>query len=201
MGKWIFGLCVSLYVVLIVFGGDGYQPEEVEQAEATEIEQPVETEVVEPEPAVAEVEAQTTNEPELVTSGEVIPAVTTATLEVSAPNVVQQSTSPVTTALVSEVSSLDVAPSVEPTLIANDPITTPPPLEVTSPVGEIWTVTGSRVNLRSGASTRTGVVGQTVRGESAEIVELLENGWAKVYILESGIEAYMSANFLSSSQG
>ena len=74
-------------------------------------------------------------------------------------------------------------------------------IEQTEPVREIWTVTGNRVNLRDGASTQNEVVGQTVRGESAEILELMENGWARVFIIERGIEAFMSARFIAPEQG
>jgi len=41
------------------------------------------------------------------------------------------------------------------------------------------------------------VLGRRRRGESDEGMELLENGWAKVYVLESGVEAYMSADYLA----
>ncbi len=68
-------------------------------------------------------------------------------------------------------------------------------------IGEIWTVTGSTVNLRAGATTQATVLGRTKRGDSAEVMELLDNGWAKVYILETGLEAYMSAQFLAREDG
>jgi len=65
---------------------------------------------------------------------------------------------------------------------------------------EIWSVTGSTVNLRSEPGTYGDVLGQTRRGNSAEVIELLDNGWAKVFILESGLEAYMSAKYLRRAQ-
>ncbi len=67
--------------------------------------------------------------------------------------------------------------------------------------GEIWTVTGNTVNLRTEAGTFGAVIGQTRRGDSAEVIELLDNGWARVFILESGLEAFMSADFLRREQG
>lgn len=63
--------------------------------------------------------------------------------------------------------------------------------------GNIHRVTGKRVNLRSGPSTTNPIVGRAVRNDSAEVIEILPSGWAKVYILETGIEAYISAQFLS----
>lgn len=86
-----------------------------------------------------------------------------------------------------------------------EPPPTPPVLaEVSSPADltvarapEIWTVTGARVNLREGPSTDTRVIGRTVRGDSAELIELRDDGWAKVFVIDVGIEAYISASFLT----
>lgn len=80
--------------------------------------------------------------------------------------------------------------------------TLPPPVapEAASatPAGNpIWRVTARRVNLRAGPSTADAVVGQAVENDSAEVIELLPSGWAKVYILEQGTEAFMSAQFLA----
>jgi len=58
-------------------------------------------------------------------------------------------------------------------------------------------VTARAVNLRAGPSTNNAVVGRATQNDSAEIIEMLPSGWAKVYILETGTEAFMSAQFLA----
>lgn len=101
--------------------------------------------------------------------------------------------------------SLDTtAPTTQtptPAAVAATPEVELSPLSDNRGIGEIWKVTGSTVNLRAGATTQAAVLGRTKRGDSAEMVELLENGWAKVYILESGLEAYISAKFLARDNG
>ncbi len=216
MGKWVFGLCVSLYAVLILFGGEGYQPEAVANAapepvvdvagdaEASPVEEvevtraAVEISPADASPAPSDVG---TSIAELGTVA-VVPDVQTASLagdavkEPARPRLVLNTTDTAQTP-----DATEAAPAAQLLLPETTDATSTPSADPTSPVGQIWTVTGNRVNLRAGASTQNGVVGQTVRGESAEIVEMLENGWAKVYILDTGIEAYMSADFLSPEQG
>ncbi len=207
MFKWVLGLCLSIYAVLILFGGEGYDPSKYARAEP----------VVAPTPVAEEVEvtrAALTETAPLPETVEADASESTATGSDTGDLI-----APIeTTALDEKVEALvasaveETAAETRPTLVlqpATGTVATPaailPQTETAEtprgPVGEIWTVTGQRVNLRSGASTRNGVVGQTVRGESAEIVEMLDNGWAKVYIIETGIEAYMSAKFLAKDAG
>lgn len=185
MGKWVLGLCVSLYAVLILFGGDGYDANDYADAIVVEANAPqpriqiarsIDIPEVRLTPAVAAPAVPAEPEGDLV----VVPPVSTASLDPELTKQIPARTDP--------VESAGEVPAIEAT-------------QPTEPVREIWTVTGNRVNLREGASTQNGVVGQTVRGDSAEIVEMLDNGWAKVYIIERGIEAYMSASFLTQDQG
>ncbi|SLN60113.1 Bacterial SH3 domain protein [Pseudoruegeria aquimaris] len=65
--------------------------------------------------------------------------------------------------------------------------------------GDVWFVTGSRVNMRSGPSTANGVLASLARGTAAEMLALEANGWARIRDLSSGQTGYMSAKFLSRS--
>jgi hypothetical protein len=172
-----------MYVTLMAFGGDGFHPDKV-----------VETEVPEPvvvsEPVVV-VEADPLVEPEPVP--EIVVAVEP---EPELPSPTQTAAVEVT-----ETEIAPIAPVADPITISAAPqATVTLPNTVTDdpkPELPIWRVTGSRVNLRAAANGQAQIVGRTVRGDSAEIIEMLPSGWAKVYIIDSGIEAYMSADFIS----
>lgn len=58
-------------------------------------------------------------------------------------------------------------------------------------------VTGTQVNLRAGPSTDDAVLGSLVRGEQAELVAALDNGWARIRVASSGIEGFMANRFLA----
>ena len=62
---------------------------------------------------------------------------------------------------------------------------------------EVMYVTGRAVNVRSGPSTRDGVVGRVTRGEQVSVVSVETNGWARVRIEGDGVDGYMAMNFLS----
>ncbi len=201
MFKWVLGLCASIYLTLLVFGG---APEEVAEAapetpmvETPTVETPlVETAAVEAAPETPVVEAPVEN---TVAAAEETSE--PATEPVTEPVIVAETTAPtpVTVETLTPIASSSqtiplTQPEPEPVLVAATPQAEPAPLN------EIWTVTGSTVNLRDLPGTNGAVIGQTRRGNSAEVIELLDNGWARVFILESGLEAYMSADFLSDQQ-
>lgn len=206
MLKWVLGLSISLYAVLILFGGEGYDADKYADAqpraatnrviETVEVTRAPAQDTV---PVIAETAASLTTEPTESQDGDLITPIQTAALDEKIDAIVSQ----VTEVVADETRPTLVLQSPSETLAATTLIQPEPETASTnaSPVGQIWTVTGSRVNLRAGASTNDGIVGRTFRGESAEIVEMLNNGWAKVYIIETGIEAYMSADFLSSGRG
>lgn len=58
-------------------------------------------------------------------------------------------------------------------------------------------VTGSRVNLRAGPSTGNRVLGALSEGQQAELISALDNGWSHIRAIDSGVEGYMAARFLS----
>lgn len=196
MFKWVACLCATLYFTLLIFGAPPEGEEQVAAAPASPL-----LEVPEPKQAVAKIEPavvtaeDTAPKAQIIEAAvtEIIPAVVTETLD--KPTAAEQ-------ALTQKIG--DIAKAVKPTrtapaqveLASATPVVEAEPTP-SNGVGEIWRVTGSTVNLRAGASTQFAVLGRTRRGESAEVMELLENGWAKVYVLESGVEAYMSADYLA----
>ena len=187
MLKWVVCLCATLYFTLLIFGAP---PEGEEQAARIALEAEAEQpSVIEPTPEVVEAPAVTAPEPaeNAVAATEFIPPVVTESLEA---------------ATARNQSIADIAKTLKPTRTAAPQVelasaTPEPEAEPTNGVGEIWRVTGSAVNLRAGASTQFAVLGRATRGDSAEVMEMLDNGWAKVYVLENGVEAYMSADFLA----
>jgi hypothetical protein len=58
-------------------------------------------------------------------------------------------------------------------------------------------VTASAVNLRSGPSTDTQVIGSLSQGMQAELVASLGNGWAEIRVIATGVEGYMAERFLT----
>lgn len=194
MFKWVACLCATLYFTLLIFGAP---PEGEEQSAAIETKAltVVAQETPKAEPTIAKIEPAVVKLQDPAPKAEIIEAAATNII----PEVVTETLdSPGAQAIA------DIAKSVKPTrtaapqleLASATPLAEPEPTP-NNGIGEIWRVTGSTVNLRAGASTQFEVLGKTRRGESAEVMELLENGWAKVYVLESGLEAYMSADFLA----
>ncbi|PTX57271.1 SH3 domain-containing protein [Litoreibacter ponti] len=190
MLKWVLGLCAALYGILLYFGEP--TPEELAAREARELQQVTRSETValvtqslseeEAEPEPAPVLSQTpepTSEP---------------TSEIESPVLVSASPSTDATAeptpVVTATTIAEPAPQLE---------TQAEPEQSASAASsnEIWRVTARAVNLRAGPSTNNAVVGRATLNDSAEIIEMLPSGWAKVYILETGTEAFMSAQFLA----
>ncbi|RLJ40779.1 SH3 domain-containing protein [Litoreibacter meonggei] len=172
MFKWVVGLCATMYLILITVG----EPTGEELAlrkiiSEQEVTRATSTKLDTP---VIQVSADI-DPPEMPVSAAVTPAI----IEIES------------AALVSTPPDATAPAAVE--LVTTQ--------EITSVTPEVKTVirrvTGKRVNLRTRPSTTAEILGRTVRGDSAEIIEMLPSGWAKVYILEAGIEAYMSAKFLS----
>ena len=198
MFKWVAGLCAAIYLTLLIFGAppENVEPsaEEVAAIQTPEVSEAVETETdvvlaePQPEPAIEPVVAEIVAPP----GPDVIaPLNPTPIVSVSLD---QEEVAPTAAPLRKTVTLSVAQPAItEAVEDAIAPVEEAPDLGI----GEIWKVTGSRVNLRTAATTNSSVIGQTVRGDSAEVVELLGNGWAKVYIIESGIEAYMSADFIA----
>ncbi|MBD3665953.1 SH3 domain-containing protein [Sulfitobacter aestuariivivens] len=63
------------------------------------------------------------------------------------------------------------------------------------PIGDIRTVTGSRVNVRGGPGTDFGIVSRLVRGDAVEVLQDDGDGWVLMRSIDSGEEGWM-ADFL-----
>ena len=131
----------------------------------------------EPEMTVAEMAALEADTPETVTKAEDTPvqlAASNGTSELDT-----DATAPLIEAALA-VASGEAEPAVETT--------------ATAPRGKIGVVIGRRVNVRSGPSTTYGVMGQVVRDQKIEIIELKGNGWAHIRV--DGRDGYMSGDFI-----
>ncbi|MDF0600791.1 SH3 domain-containing protein [Psychromarinibacter sp. C21-152] len=58
-------------------------------------------------------------------------------------------------------------------------------------------VTGSRVNLRAAPDTDAGVVLRLDKGDAAELLARIGNGWLRIRDIATGEEGFMSADYLS----
>lgn len=185
-----------MYVTLLVFG----EPPEDEGVLAV-AETSIPSEAA--EPAEAEIVTRApTAQTEPVT---LVETVTTAALKSATDKLVIESLEPAKI----ETPAINVAATPAPKPVV-EPAASPEPAAAADAelddalaalkargIGEIWRVTGSSVNLRAEATTQSAILGRTQRGDSAEVIELLDNGWARVFVLENGQEAFMSAKFLT----
>ncbi len=190
--KWVAGLCAAIYVTLLVFG----EPQDSEQiAVTTETIITEETAPAEP----AEIVTRAPQEPvEAIT---LVETIKTAALDTATDTLRSQVGASDETATEIVTAAAAVMQQVATPEETSTPVWEPELETVLAAaedrgIGEIWRVTGSTVNLRAGANTQSAILGRTQRGDSAEVIELLDNGWARVFILENGQEAYMSAKFL-----
>ncbi|MEP3345869.1 MAG: SH3 domain-containing protein [Litoreibacter sp.] len=180
MLKWVVGLCAAMYLALITVG----EPTPEELAARAERDDVLASRSVTPTP-VPDAPTVETQEPVVQAAAPAEDLVPTPA--VTEPELISEIAAP---ALVS-VSTDTTTPAASETVVTEQIVTAP------APAASIRRVTGRRVNLRAGPTTTSEIVGRAVRNDSAEVVELLPSGWAKVYILETGIEAYISAQFLS----
>ena len=67
----------------------------------------------------------------------------------------------------------------------------------TSSEGEVWYVAGNSLNVRSGPSTNSDVVGKLTRGEATLVVWREGADWARIRIEGDGIEGYVAMRFLT----
>jgi hypothetical protein len=171
MFKWVVGLCAALYLTLITVGEP--TAEELAAQKSRAEQQVTRTVSTTLEAPVVQVSAAVA-EPEVAP----LPAVAIISDEIDSVALVSASTDA-------------TAPA------APEPVATQQIAVATPAATVIRSVTGKRVNLRAGPSTTAEIVGRAVRNDSAEVIEILPSGWAKVYILETGTEAYISSQFLS----
>lgn len=74
-------------------------------------------------------------------------------------------------------------------------------VEVVSEVAlqDMRTVSGARVNMRSGPGTDYSVLDTLPLGTEAEVLEVNADGWARVLIFQTGQEGWMAERLLSDS--
>lgn len=63
--------------------------------------------------------------------------------------------------------------------------------------GTIWYVTASSVNVRSGPSTDTAIVGKLGNGEATLMLAAVDDEWARIVVQGDGMEGYVALRFLS----
>ena len=61
---------------------------------------------------------------------------------------------------------------------------------------ELWSVTGSTVNLRSGPGTANGVVAKLTLGTEAEVLEE-GNGWYRIRTADGAVDGWIFGKYLS----
>ena len=98
---------------------------------------------------------------------------------------------------------IEPEPAAENTVFTLSDYADPAPEEVAQTVpdqaseGEVWYVAGNSLNVRSGPSTNTDVVGKLTRGEATLVVWREGDDWARIRIEGDGIEGYVAMRFLS----
>lgn len=63
----------------------------------------------------------------------------------------------------------------------------------------LWFVTGSRVNLRSGPGTGNAVIGQVVWGDAAEVLDDAD-GWYQIRTADGSVSGWIFGKFLDETQ-
>ena len=67
--------------------------------------------------------------------------------------------------------------------------------------GPVFSVTARAVNLRAGPTTGSRILGRLTRGQSAELIRDVGNGWAEIRALHSGEVGFMALRFLAPAGG
>ena len=178
MLRLTFLLCSGLFLVMLLGGRDFGQLRPglaLAQAQAAAVPVTLEVPAVE---TVALVKEAPFVVPVVVTAVAVVPVVVPVTELAAAPAPVEPENTVFTLSDYAEPAA-DVA--------AADP----------SAEGEIWYVAGNSLNVRSGPSTDTDVVGKLTRGEATLVVWREGDDWARIRIEGDGIEGYVAVRFLS----
>lgn len=179
-------LCSSLFLVMLLGGRDfGQLRPGLAQAEAEANAAPVTAEV----PVV-----------ETVALVDATPAVVAAVVPKPVAALPPAVVAPV--AVAAETTPAPVPETPENTVftLSNyaDPVPEAAPAAAeTSAEGEVWYVAGNSLNVRSGPSTNSDVVGKLTRGEATLVVWREGADWARIRIEGDGIEGYVAMRFLT----
>jgi uncharacterized protein YgiM (DUF1202 family) len=79
---------------------------------------------------------------------------------------------------------------------ATDEESAEPPASA-DPGATVLQVTGDRVNFRAGPSTEDEILTALNQGERVELIERVADGWAHLRVVATGLEGYMSGDFLA----
>lgn len=92
-----------------------------------------------------------------------------------------------------------VAPDVAVAMVSTRPAGTAVAREIpaAAPERPLVAVTGRQVNLRAGPSTEAAVLASLVQGAEAELIGADGTGWVLIRAVETGIEGYMSDQFVA----
>lgn len=100
-----------------------------------------------------------------------------------------RTTQPIANAESNEAPSAGEAAGTAPDVRAQDP-------EASGGAVRRFRVTGDRVNFRAGPSTDDDILAALTLGTQLELVETAEDGWLRLRVPASGLEGYMSGDFL-----
>lgn len=200
MLRLTFLLCTSLFLVMLLGGRDfGQLRPGLAQAAAEAAQKVVTAEAPAVETVVLEVAAAVVAEP--TPAPALAPSV--AAPVISAAEVPSDLPAPILPALVlATVTAPPVTTESENTVFTLSNYADPVP-ELAAPAaeqsaeGEIWYVAGNSLNVRSGPSTTTDVVGKLSRGEATLVVWREGEDWARIRIEGDGIEGYVAIRFLT----
>jgi len=64
---------------------------------------------------------------------------------------------------------------------------------------DLRTVSGNRVNMRAGPGTNFDVLDTLTRGTAAEVIEVNDNGWARIRVTSTDQSGWMAERLLSDS--
>ena len=94
----------------------------------------------------------------------------------------------------------DQSPVVQAALVTETTVA-PEVVEEAAVAVDLRQVTGNRVNMRNGPGTDYEVVGQLVRGDTAEVLQEPGSGWVMLRAVDGGQIGWMSARFVSQADG
>ncbi|MEM8879255.1 MAG: SH3 domain-containing protein [Pseudomonadota bacterium] len=167
MIRWVLLLCASLYLVFVL--GPDPEPDAAPVATAT----------------APTAEGETGPSELVLETGEVWQID-----RVIAPDASQEDETPTLAVATPEASP--TPGDAEPTTAAAEP----PSADVSDGATSLY-VTGTRVNLRAGPSTEAEIVTALTQGSETELLAEAEDGWLQIRDIATGVEGFMSGDFLS----
>lgn len=176
---------VALYAILLVFGDENRRPEPVARASALEVELIPANYLPSPDALDASIYVSEMSEAEAIQiamqAGKDLR--NSRAVKVLRGGVVQPV---VTEAVVTEAAATETV--VTQAVVSNAVVET-----VAAPA--LWSVTGTRVNLRSGPGTSNGVIGQVTQGTQAEVLADA-NGWYQIRSTDGATSGWIFGKFL-----